>query len=267
MPLHRTFQERFLMAQVMQIPHVTHKSPALRAKKLSDTFPKQVSAMAAVAALRLLPARCRLWSMPFSSKPGLVPTPEKWLWRKRVAFRVSPSCSHKPKVGAAGQQIPKLQQPAATPDKPSYETNSYCCTLPPLHQGHVACFLSSVKELLWLGASVEWPSHKPLTRKAAVNEGQQPIQRINVSRKQLNTIKHPSLHCFSLRPFPCARFPRKRPGPLRTAFRHQPLAEPSARPSTSLASQPCGPPWSLHVVLEDLKIWTCVATRYESGNK
>ena len=48
------------MAQVMQIPHVTHKSLALMAKKLSDTFPKQVSAMAAVAALRLLPARCRL---------------------------------------------------------------------------------------------------------------------------------------------------------------------------------------------------------------
>lgn len=154
MPLHRTFQERFLMAQVMQIPHVTHKSLALMAKKLSDTFPKQVSAMAAVAALRLLPARCRLWSMPFSSKPGLVPTPEKWLWRKRVAFRVSPSCNHKPKVGAKANRSPSCSNPQQ-PQKNHHETNSYCCTLPPLHQGHVACFLSSVKELLWLGASVE----------------------------------------------------------------------------------------------------------------
>ena len=218
MPLHRTFQERFLMAQVMQIPHVTHKSLALMAKKLSDTFPKQVSAMAAVAALRLLPARCRLWSMPFSSKPGLVPTPEKWLWRKRVAFRVFTSCNHEPKVEAVANRSPSCSNPQQ-PQKNHHETNSYCCTLPPLHQGHVACFLSSRATLA--RGIVEWPSHKPLTRKAAVNKGQQPIQRINVSRKQLNTIKHPLLHCFSLRPFSMCTISAKTAWAFENSHRHQ----------------------------------------------
>ena len=157
MPLHRTFQERFLMAQVMQIPHVTHKSPALRAKKLSDTFPKQVSAMAAVAALRLLPARCRLWSMPFSSKPGLVPTPETWLWRKQVAFRVSPSYNHKPKVGAKANRSPSCsnpQQPAATPEKPSWNEQLLLHTAPIASRSR--CMLSQLGQRATLARGKCW---------------------------------------------------------------------------------------------------------------
>lgn len=148
MPLHRTFQERLLMAQVMQIPHVTHESP-WHIPKTSVSYGSSCCIEIAPCSLQVV-----INAVQLQARAG----------------------AHSWKMTLEESNYSNPQQP----QKNHHETNSYCCTLPPLHQGHVACFLSSVKELLWLGASVEWPRNKPLTRKAAVKKRQRPIQRINV---------------------------------------------------------------------------------------